>query len=66
MSFISKPGFEYEGGKMTVEELVKIIGNVGFPIAVALYLLVVFGNKLDKLSASVDNLARFIEQLHAK
>ncbi len=51
---------------MTVEELIKIIGNVGFPIAVALYLLVVFGNKLDKLSASVDNLARFIEQLHAK
>ncbi len=51
---------------MTVEELIKIIGNVGFPIAVALYLLVVFGAKLDRLSESVDNLAKFIEGLGKK
>ena len=49
---------------MTVEELMKIIANVGFPIAVSLYLLVIFGNKLDKLSDAVDNLAHFIEELN--
>ena len=51
---------------MTVEELIKIIGNVGFPIAVSIYLLVIFGNKLDRLSDSVDNLAYFIEGLNKK
>ncbi len=51
---------------MTIEELIKIIGNVGFPIAVALYLLVVFGAKLDRLFESVDNLAKFIEGLGKK
>ena len=49
---------------MTIEELMKIIANVGFPIAVSLYLLVIFGNKLDKLSDAVDNLAHFIEGLN--
>ncbi len=61
------PPAQPEGGdKMTIEELIKIIGNVGFPIAVALYLLIVFGAKLDRLAESVDNLAKFIEGLGKK
>ncbi len=51
---------------MTVEEIIKVIGNVGFPIAISLYLLVIFGNKLDRLSDSVDNLSHFIEGLNKK
>ncbi len=63
----AKPPAQPEGGdKMTIEELIKIIGNVGFPIAVALYLLIVFGAKLDRLAESVDNLAKFIEGLGKK
>jgi hypothetical protein len=43
-----------------MEELIKLVGNVGFPIAVAVYLLVIFGNKLDRLSDAVEKLAKFI------
>ncbi len=51
---------------MTVEGLMKIIANLGFPIAVSIYLLVIFGNKLDRLSSAVENLARFIDGLNKK
>lgn len=46
-----------------MEELIKLIGNVGFPIAVSVYLLIAFGNKLDRLSDAVENLAKYIEGL---
>jgi hypothetical protein len=46
-----------------MDELVQLIGNIGFPIAVSVYLLVIFGTKLDRLSDAVENLAKFIEGL---
>ncbi|MGB9695633.1 MAG: YvrJ family protein [Caldisericaceae bacterium] len=46
-----------------VNEILKSIADFGFPIVVAIYLLVVFGAKLDKLSDSVDRLSHFIEGL---
>ena len=38
-------------------ELVTIVGQVGFPIAVAAYLLVKFENKLDAFGQAATNLA---------
>jgi len=37
-----------------MDELVSLIGNIGFPIAVSVYLLTVFGAKLDHMQASLD------------
>lgn len=51
-----------KGGRK-MEELVTLIANVGFPIAVTVYLLVIFGNKLDRLSDAVESLAKYIEGL---
>jgi hypothetical protein len=44
-----------------MDELVALISNIGFPIAVSVYLLTVFGGKLDKMQASLDRLADVIE-----
>jgi hypothetical protein len=48
---------------MSVEEILKEIANFGFPIVVAIYLLVVFGSKLDRLSDAVEKLSRYVEGL---
>ena len=48
---------------MTPNEIIRAIADVGFPAVVALYLLVVFGGKLDKLTDAVDNLTKYIEGL---
>jgi uncharacterized membrane protein len=44
-----------------MDELVALISNIGFPIAVSVYLLTVFGGKLDKMQSSLDRLADVIE-----
>jgi hypothetical protein len=44
-----------------MDELVALISNIGFPIAVSVYLLTVFGGKLDKMQSSLDRLADIIE-----
>jgi uncharacterized membrane protein len=44
-----------------MDELVGLIGNIGFPIAVSAYLLTVFGGKLDRMQSSIDRLADVIE-----
>ncbi len=44
-----------------MDELVKLISNIGFPIAVSVYLLTIFGGKLDRMQASLDRLADLIE-----
>ncbi len=41
---------------MSSEEILKAVAGVGFPTAVAVYLLIAFGNKLDKLTEAVNNL----------
>ncbi|MGB9666386.1 MAG: YvrJ family protein [Candidatus Cryosericum sp.] len=43
-----------------MDELVKLISNIGFPIAISVYLLTVFGSKLDRMQASMDRLAELI------
>lgn len=45
-----------------MEELWAYIGNYGFPMVVAFYLLVRFEKKLDILTAAIDELVNTLEQ----
>ena len=42
-------------------EFIQIIGNFGFPAAVAIHLLVRFENRLELLRTSIDNLTKNID-----
>jgi len=44
-------------------EIVSMIGNLGFPIAVSVYLLVRIEGKLEILTSSINNLSNVIVQL---
>ena len=46
-----------------MNDIIRAIADVGFPIVIAVYLLMVFGNKLDRLSEAVEKLTRYIEGL---
>ena len=48
---------------MTPNEIIRAIADVGFPVVVSIYLLMVFGNKLDKLTDAVEKLTKYIEGL---
>ena len=39
-----------------MEEMINLIANVGFPIAIAMYLLVRIEVKLDKMTVSIEKL----------
>lgn len=39
----------YEGGGAIYDELVKLISNVGFPVAVSVYLLVKLDKRLEQI-----------------
>jgi flagellar biogenesis protein FliO len=43
-----------------LEEFLKAVGNVGFPIAVAAYLLIRIEGKLDNLSTSIKQLSTIL------
>lgn len=45
-----------------MEELIVLIGNLGFPIAVSAYLLVRFEKKIDILNESIEDLNILIEK----
>lgn len=40
-----------------MDELAKMVTNVGFPIAISIYLLVRFESKLEVLTNSINNLS---------
>ncbi|MGB9804319.1 YvrJ family protein [Desulfofundulus sp.] len=46
-----------------VENILQAIGNLGFPIAVAAYLLVRIETKLENLAASIASLAQAVNAL---
>ncbi|KUO52847.1 MAG: hypothetical protein APF76_14565 [Desulfitibacter sp. BRH_c19] len=49
------------GGEMNgINEWLNAIGNVGFPIAIAIYLLMRFEKKIDVLKQRVDQLGQAI------
>ncbi len=43
-----------------MEDFLKAIANVGFPIAVAAYLLIRIESKMDSLSASINQLSTIL------
>ena len=43
-----------------MEELLKLMGNFGFPIVVSAYLLVRIEGKLNELSSSITELAKAV------
>lgn len=45
---------------MTINELIGLIGNVGFPVAVSAYLLIRLEKQLDSLSNSINKLNNII------
>ena len=44
-----------------MNEVVSLIGNVGFPMAITLYVLIRLESKMEKLSESMNKLANEIE-----
>ncbi|EFM40086.1 YvrJ family protein [Peptostreptococcaceae bacterium AS15] len=44
-----------------MNEVVSLIGNVGFPMAITLYVLIRLESKMEKLSDSMNKLANAIE-----
>lgn len=46
-----------------MEELVRMVANLGFPIAVSIYLLVRLEGKMDELTGSVKELSRAISKM---
>ncbi|CUQ03373.1 YvrJ family protein [Clostridium baratii] len=46
-----------------MDNFVQIIGNVGFPIAISLYLLMRIEGKLEVLSNSINNLSNVMSKI---
>jgi hypothetical protein len=55
-------GFQ-EIKKDTMNDILRAVADVGFPIVIAVYLLMVFGKKLDRLTDAVEKLSRYVEGL---
>lgn len=49
-----------------MEEILNLVGNFGFPIAVSAYLLVRIERKLNELSTSIMELAKVIAVLEVR
>ncbi len=46
-----------------MDEMITLIANLGFPIAVSIYLLVRIEGKMDELTGSVKELSRVIAKM---
>lgn len=46
-----------------MEEIVNLVGNLGFPIAISLYLLIRIEGKLESLTNSINNLSQTINSI---
>ena len=46
-----------------MKELVDLIANIGFPIAISIYLLVRVEKKLEGLTSSINNLSQSINSI---
>ncbi|MGN7300335.1 YvrJ family protein [Ferdinandcohnia sp. SAFN-114] len=47
---------------MDVPQIVGILGNFGFPVVIALYLLMRFEKKIDSLTDSISQLQQFMNK----
>lgn len=48
---------------MEANTIAEIIGNIGFPIVMTIYLLRNFGTKIESLDLSIQNLSKSIESI---
>lgn len=48
---------------MEIDSIIQIIGNVGFPIAITVYLLQHFGKKIESLDSSIQTLSNTIANI---
>lgn len=46
---------------MQYTDIINLIGNLGFPIAITLYVLIRLENKMEKLNESINKLTNAIE-----
>ncbi|MBS5939208.1 YvrJ family protein [Clostridium sp.] len=46
-----------------MNEIVEVIANIGFPIAISLYLLIRIEGKLEGLTTSINNLSNTINSI---
>jgi YvrJ protein family len=46
-----------------MEDIVQLISNLGFPIAISLYLLIRIEGKLESLTLSINNLSQTINSI---
>ncbi|MBS4804597.1 MAG: YvrJ family protein [Clostridium sp.] len=46
-----------------MNEIVEVIANIGFPIAISLYLLIRIEGKLESLTTSINNLSNTINSI---
>ncbi|MBU5454678.1 YvrJ family protein [Caproiciproducens sp. MSJ-32] len=46
-----------------MEDIVQLISNLGFPIAISLYLLIRIEGKLENLTISINNLSQSINSI---
>lgn len=46
-----------------MDEIVALISNMGFPIAISLYLLIRIEGKLESLTTSINNLSQTINSI---
>ena len=54
---------EKNKGRKTMEEILTLIANFGFPIVVSAYLLVRIEGKLEKLTAAITDLAKVVAEM---
>ena len=47
-----------------MNDILRAVADVGFPIVITVYLLMVFGKKLDRLSDAVEKLSRYVKGLN--
>jgi hypothetical protein len=60
MSTFKLPRVPSERRKIFMEDFLKAVANIGFPIAVAAYLLIRIESKLDSLAASINQLSTIL------
>ena len=55
-----------KGREIDLEQWISLVGNVGFPILVAFYLLIRFEKKIDNLTEAINKMADIIDHGNKK
>ena len=55
-----------KGREIDLEQWISLVGNVGFPIVVAFYLLIRFERKIDNLTDAINKMSDIMENRNKK